>query len=225
VTENLPALLGRLQSACAVLDGEARSQAYTLSAEAHHVAASILFKVGDQGLGWLAADRSMQAARASEDPVTVASSARIVTHALMGSKHYKAATDTASTLAARFDQDVSVHDPESPADAIIVAPATYNTINKWAQGISDTYALGILAETTALGVPIVVLPFVNSALAARAPFRRSAEDLRSEGIHILLGPGGVEPHEPHTGGELIAGYPWHLALTEVERLVTPANHR
>ena len=113
VTAHLPALLGRLQAACAVLDGEARSQANTLSAEAHHVAASILFKVGDQGLGWLAADRSMQAARASEDPVTVASSARIVTHALMGSKHYKAATDTASTLAAKFDHDVSAHDSES----------------------------------------------------------------------------------------------------------------
>ena len=27
-------------------------------------------------------------------------------------------------------------------DAILVAPATYNTINKWAQGSSDTYALG-----------------------------------------------------------------------------------
>ncbi len=67
------------------------------------------------------------------------------------------------------------------ADAIIVAPATYNTINKWAQGISDTYALGVLAETTALGVPIVVLPFVNSALADRAPFRRSIENLRREG--------------------------------------------
>src|SRR5262249_6494979 len=38
-------------------------------------------------------------------------------------------------------------EPKSPrADAIIVAPATYNTINKWANGISDTYALGILAE-------------------------------------------------------------------------------
>ena len=93
VTENLPALLGRLQSACAVLDGEARPQAYTLSAEAHHVAASILLKLGDQGLAWLAADRSIQAARASDDPLTVASSARIVTHALMGSKHYKAAAD------------------------------------------------------------------------------------------------------------------------------------
>jgi phosphopantothenoylcysteine synthetase/decarboxylase len=104
-----------------------------------------------------------------------------------------------------------------PADAIIVAPATYNTINKWAQGISDTYALGILAETSALGVPIVVLPFVNSALAARTPFRRSVEELRHDGACVLLGPGGVEPHEPHTGGVLIATYPWHLALTEAER--------
>lgn len=31
----------------------------------------------------------------------------------MNSKHYKAATDTASTRAARFDRDVSSHDPES----------------------------------------------------------------------------------------------------------------
>jgi phosphopantothenoylcysteine synthetase/decarboxylase len=110
-----------------------------------------------------------------------------------------------------------------PADAIIVAPATYNTINKWAQGISDTYALGILAETTALGVPIVVLPFVNSALATRVPFRRSVEELRNEGVRLLLGPGGVEPHEPHTGGDLIASYPWHLALATAERCVGPPD--
>jgi phosphopantothenoylcysteine synthetase/decarboxylase len=103
-----------------------------------------------------------------------------------------------------------------PAAAIIVAPATYNTINKWAQGISDTYALGILAETTALGGSIVVLPFVNSALAARSPLRRSVEELRREGVYVLLGQGRVEPHEPHTGGELIASYPWHLALSEAE---------
>jgi phosphopantothenoylcysteine synthetase/decarboxylase len=105
-----------------------------------------------------------------------------------------------------------------PANAIILAPATYNTINKWAQGISDTYALGILAETTSLGVPIVVLPFVNSALATRAPFRRNVEELRHEGVRILLGPDGVEPHEPHTGEDLISTYPWYLALAEAERL-------
>jgi Flavoprotein len=115
-------------------------------------------------------------------------------------------------------------DPRSrPSDAIIVAPATYNTINKWAQGISDTYALGVLAETTGANVPTVVLPFVNSALAAREPFRRSVEQLRREGIHVLLGPGGVESHEPHTGGSLTDSYPWHLALGEVEHLLDAAN--
>ncbi len=110
--------------------------------------------------------------------------------------------------------------PRSPIpDAIVVAPATFNTINKWAQGISDTYALGVLAEITGLDTPIVVLPFVNSALASRAPFRRSVECLRGEGVRILLGPGGFEPHPPRTGGSRTSTYPWHLALDEVGRLV------
>ena len=107
-------------------------------------------------------------------------------------------------------------EPKSPpADAIIVAPATYNTINKWANGISDTYALGILAEAPGVGIPVVVLPFVNSALAGRAPFRNSVDALRSEGVRVLLGPGEFEPHPPGSGSERIAGFPWHLAMAAV----------
>jgi hypothetical protein len=102
--------------------------------------------------------------------------------------------------------------------AILVAPATYNTICKWAQGISDTYALGILAEMTGMGIPVAVLPFVNTALASRAPFQRSAASLRAEGVRILLGPGGFQPHAPRTGGGLIAAYPWHLGLDELDRM-------
>lgn len=102
-------------------------------------------------------------------------------------------------------------------DAIVVAPATYNTINKWAHGISDTYALGVLAEMTSLDIPIVVLPFVNTALASRAPFRTSVETLRREGVRILLGPGAFEPHQPRTGDTVT--YPWHLTLDEVDRLL------
>jgi phosphopantothenoylcysteine synthetase/decarboxylase len=107
-------------------------------------------------------------------------------------------------------------EPKSPqADAIIVAPATYNTINKWANGISDTYALGILAEAPGLGIPVVTLPFVNSALAGRAPFKDSVNTLRSEGARVLLGPGEFEPHPPGSGGERIADFPWHLAIASV----------
>lgn len=109
--------------------------------------------------------------------------------------------------------------PRSPqADAIIVAPASYNTINKWANGISDTYALGILAEAPGLNIPTVVLPFVNSALANRHAFQRSVTQLREEGVQILLGPGEFEPHAPGTGGTRLEAYPWELALTEAERL-------
>jgi phosphopantothenoylcysteine synthetase/decarboxylase len=79
-------------------------------------------------------------------------------------------------------------EPKPPrADAIIVAPATYNTINKFAQGVADTYALGVLAEAPGLGIPVVVLPCVNSALAGRIPFRRSVEELRADGVRVLPG--------------------------------------
>jgi phosphopantothenoylcysteine synthetase/decarboxylase len=101
--------------------------------------------------------------------------------------------------------------------AIIVAPATYNTICKWAYGTSDTYALGILAEMTGMNIPVVVLPYVNAALANRAPFRRAVQSLREEGVRILLGPGGVEPHQPRSGNDP-ARFPWYLALDESERL-------
>jgi transcriptional regulator with XRE-family HTH domain len=113
VVSELPGLISRLQAACAVLDGPARLRASTLSAEAHHVAARIALKTGDPGLGWLAADRSMQAARASQDPVTVGSSARIVASAMMSSGHLAAAAATASAGAQRLDREVGAHDPES----------------------------------------------------------------------------------------------------------------
>ena len=100
------------------------------------------------------------------------------------------------------------------ADAIIVAPATYNTINKWANGISDNFALGILAEAVGLHIPAVVLPFVNSALAAHPAFQRSVTLLRDAGIDVIHGPGRLEPHPPGTGGSKFDTFPWHQALDQ-----------
>ena len=111
--KSLPGLLAELHAACLTLDGETRLQAYSLSADAHHVAAGLLLKLDDQGLAYLAADRSMRAAQASEDPVTTGASARIITHTLMNGGHLAAAIDTASSQAARLDRDVPSHTPES----------------------------------------------------------------------------------------------------------------
>jgi hypothetical protein len=65
----------------------------------------------------------------------------------------------------------------------------------------------------------VVVPFVNTALADRRPFKRSVSQLRDEGVRVLLGPGEVEPHPPGTGGQQLDAFPWQLALDEAERLV------
>jgi Flavoprotein len=85
-----------------------------------------------------------------------------------------------------------------PPDAIAVAPATFNTVNKWAAGISDTLALGLLTEAIGKRLPIVALPFVNAAQAEHPAFYRSIEQLRDEGVRLLYGPDVLELHEPGT---------------------------
>ncbi|WP_328521136.1 flavoprotein [Kribbella sp. NBC_00359] len=105
--------------------------------------------------------------------------------------------------------------PTPQPDAVIVAPATYNTINKWAAGIADNYVLTQLAELTGLGVRIVVLPFVNQALARNHAFSQSVETLRNAGVRILFGPGEFEPHPPRTGDTAMTSYPWKLAIEAV----------
>src|SRR5262249_50665418 len=103
-----------------------------------------------------------------------------------------------------------------PANAVICAPATYNTVNKCSSGVSDTYALGVLAEAIGSGIPTVIVPFVNSTLAARVPFQQAMRSLCAEGVRIIYGPGELEPHAPGTGGALIPSFPWTVALDEAE---------
>ncbi|HET6479550.1 MAG TPA: flavoprotein [Actinoplanes sp.] len=97
-----------------------------------------------------------------------------------------------------------------PADAMIVAPATFNTINKLAHGIADTYPLSSMADVIGRGVPTVLVPAVNEPLAARRPFRRALDELRAEGVRVLFGPGdGWLPGSTEP-------FPWIKALDLVE---------
>jgi len=97
-------------------------------------------------------------------------------------------------------------------DAIIVAPATCNTVNKWAAGISDTLALGLITEAIGKRLPVVALPFTNRAQAAHPAFERNIRDLRSWGATVLYGPDVYPLHEPGQGGRHLDQYPWHLTL-------------
>jgi len=74
------------------------------------------------------------------------------------------------------------------ADAVVVAPATFNTINKWAAGITDTFATGLLCELTGAGVPTLAVPLLKAELARHLAFEHSLEVLRSMGVRVLFDP-------------------------------------
>ncbi|MET8028234.1 flavoprotein [Streptomyces avermitilis] len=102
--------------------------------------------------------------------------------------------------------------PFPAPDAVVVAPATFNTVNKWAAGISDTLALGTLCEAHGLGVPIAVLPCVSAALAAHPAYRASLERLRGMGVRF------GDPYAGDVGED--SGRPefrWERALDLLDR--------
>jgi phosphopantothenoylcysteine decarboxylase len=96
--------------------------------------------------------------------------------------------------------------------AIVVAPATVNTINKWAHGIADTLALGLIVEAVGLGLPIVAVPYTNSAMAGHPVFAESIARLRSWGVTVLYGDDVIKLHAPGAGETRSELFPWHLAV-------------
>src|SRR5579875_1718867 len=81
------------------------------------------------------------------------------------------------------------------ADAIIVFPTSFNTLNKWALGISDTLAVGLLCEYTGLQSPIVAVPCFKTGggLDTHPAFRRSVRLLRRYGVAVLYEPERYPP--------------------------------
>ncbi|MCX5041045.1 flavoprotein [Streptomyces coelicoflavus] len=102
--------------------------------------------------------------------------------------------------------------PFPAPDAVVVAPATFNTVNKWAAGLADTLAVATLCEASGLGVPVAVLPCVADALAAHPAYGESLARLRGMGVRF---------GDPYTGeageGGGRPGFGWERALDLLER--------
>lgn len=114
-----------------------------------------------------------------------------------------------------------------PPNAIAVAPATFNTINKWAHGTSDTLALGILNEAIGLELPIVAVPFPNVALARHPAFQESVQRLRAWGVTLIFDPDTYQLPTPNMGPPAGDLFPWTAVDGAVEavRLTMSAADR
>jgi phosphopantothenoylcysteine decarboxylase len=79
-------------------------------------------------------------------------------------------------------------------DMVVVAPATFNTIKKWAQRVPDTFALHFLLRSEQQRLPILVIPRASPELAQDPLFLPSLALLRSCGIMIYYEPDLYPPN-------------------------------
>jgi phosphopantothenoylcysteine synthetase/decarboxylase len=73
-----------------------------------------------------------------------------------------------------------------PADGVVlVAPCSFNTLNKLAAGIADNLALSLTAEAIGRGTPVVVALSLNPPLYRHPRTAESIETLRRWGVEVV----------------------------------------
>jgi phosphopantothenoylcysteine synthetase/decarboxylase len=105
----------------------------------------------------------------------------------------------------RPDQPKRVPEP----DAVVVCPATFNTINKIAYGISDNYATGVICEAIGRGLPVAVFPMISDRLWRHPARAASFEVLSRAGVavrSIFDGTPDVRPVVSGTGDAVVAAF-------------------
>lgn len=104
-------------------------------------------------------------------------------------------------------------------DAFLVSPLTFNSLNKWAAGISDTLAMGLLNEALGLGVPITAVPWVNAPLAKHPAAKASYARLLAAGVQFTDGFGHPSSRVPGPDGTVgKPEYPWGEVEAAIGRM-------
>jgi phosphopantothenoylcysteine decarboxylase/phosphopantothenate--cysteine ligase len=94
-------------------------------------------------------------------------------------------------------------------DLFVVAPATANTIAKFANGIADDFVTSTYLACTA---PVLVAPAMNTTMLEHPATRRNLEKLRADGVHM------IDPD----AGEMACGTIGPGRLSDPEKIVAAA---
>ncbi|OGR09816.1 MAG: phosphopantothenoylcysteine decarboxylase [Desulfobacula sp. GWF2_41_7] len=115
-----------------------------------------------------------------------------------------------------FDTEASVKhiDLAKRADAVVVAPATANTIAKLAAGIADNALTTTLLAVTC---PVMVCPSMNTDMYQNLRVQRNLDILEKDGWHILDPDSGVLACKTTGAGRLPE--PWFIA-DRIEAMLT-----
>jgi phosphopantothenoylcysteine synthetase/decarboxylase len=97
--------------------------------------------------------------------------------------------------------------PVPPADVVLACPLTFNSVNKFAHGHADNFAVGLLCEMAGYGVPVVVVPHCKPQLASHPAFRASLDTLRGMRVRVLFNPDAPYERRLPAWREVLAALP------------------
>jgi len=93
------------------------------------------------------------------------------------------------------------------ADVVLACPLSFNSVNKFAHGHADNFAVGLLCEMAGYGVPVVVVPHCKPQLASHPAFGASLQTLRGMGVHVVFDPGAPYEARRPSWAEVTAALP------------------
>ena len=103
--------------------------------------------------------------------------------------------------------------PSPPFGLVLVAPCSFDSLNKLAAGIADNLALSVAAEAIGRGTQVVVAISVNVPLWSHPRARASAAALREWGVDVI---------DPAPDGDVITMAPDDVLIERVRgRLESP----
>lgn len=97
--------------------------------------------------------------------------------------------------------------PVPPPDAMLACPLTFNSVNKFAHGHADNFAVALLCEMAGYGIPVVVVPHCKPQMARHPAFTGSLGTLRGMGVHVLFDPGAPGEGRLPPWSEVVAALP------------------
>ncbi|MGC4944365.1 flavoprotein [Kribbella sp. DT2] len=102
------------------------------------------------------------------------------------------------------------------ADAVAVVPATFNTLNAWANGSANTYPLTVLCAALGSGIPVAAVPFAKHDLAGHPAWLASLAVLRYARVWIVDPHDGatasLDPVSSGTGNRTADNFRWNWVL-------------
>lgn len=195
----LPGLLRAAQGAVSSFDGTDNYPALRLLTQVYQLTAATSFKLGQGELGWIAADRGIQAAEEAGDPTLIGATARRVAHALSATHQGDRAVELVLSATSRLAPELPAGSPAflsaygmlylkgSIAAARIGRPSVVRDLQREAMGVARRLGADHNEQWSAFGPTNVLLHRVAALADMREGGRviEAAEHIDPEALQAL----------------------------------------